>query len=133
LKILVAEDSLMNQIFTRELLKDRGHEVTVVEDGRQALQSLSEKSYDLVLMDIRMPNMDGEEALRIIRQETPKGVDPKIPVIALTAYALKEDSERLMKQGFDAYLSKPIDIQGFERTIAGLEKRSELRKNFDES
>jgi PAS domain S-box-containing protein len=133
LKILVAEDSLMNQIFTRELLKDRGHEVTVVEDGRQALQALSEKSYDLVLMDIRMPNMDGEEALRIIRQETPKGVDPKIPVIALTAYALKEDSERLMKQGFDAYLSKPIDIQGFERTIAGLEKRSELRKNVDES
>ncbi|MCF8105285.1 MAG: PAS domain S-box protein [Desulfohalobiaceae bacterium] len=122
LKILVAEDSPMNQIFTKELLKDQGHDVAIAEDGRQALKALAKEPFDLVLMDIRMPNLDGEQALRIIRHEPPAGVDPHIPVIALTAYGLKEDQKRLLKQGFDGYLAKPIDIQAFEKAIAEVER-----------
>jgi PAS domain S-box-containing protein len=117
LRVLVAEDSPMNQIFTTELLKDGGHDVVVVEDGRKALEALAGERFDLVLMDIRMPNLDGEEALRIIRHETPEGVDRHVPVIALTAHALKEDQDRLLKQGFDGYLSKPVDIQSLEKII----------------
>ncbi|MCF8108273.1 MAG: PAS domain S-box protein [Desulfohalobiaceae bacterium] len=123
LKILVAEDSPMNQIFAAELLKDQGHEVVIAEDGQQALRALAKERFDLVLMDIRMPNLDGEQALRIIRQEPPAGVDPDILVIALTAYGLKEDQERLLKQGFDGYLAKPIDIQAFEKTIVEVQRR----------
>jgi PAS domain S-box-containing protein len=122
LKILVAEDSPMNQIFTQELLTDMGHEVVVVEDGEQVLQTLAKERFDLVLMDIRMPKLDGQEALRIIRHEAPAAIDSNIPVIALTAYALKEDRKRFLKQGFDGYLSKPIDIQAFEMLMAKMEK-----------
>ncbi|MCF8105675.1 MAG: PAS domain S-box protein [Desulfohalobiaceae bacterium] len=122
LKILVAEDSPMNQIFTKELLKDKGHEVVIAGDGQQALQALAEKHFDLVLMDIRMPNLNGEEALRIIRHDTPAGIDPHIPVVALTAYAMKDDQERLMKQGFDGYLAKPIDIAAFEKVVSDIQR-----------
>jgi len=123
LRVLVAEDSPMNQIFTTELLKQAGHDVVVVEDGQQALETLAEEQFDLVLMDIRMPNLDGEEALRIIRHETPAGVDQGIPVVALTAHALKEDRERLLNQGFDGYLSKPVDIQSLERILQNIVQR----------
>jgi CheY-like chemotaxis protein len=112
----------MNQIFTQELLTDMGHEVVVVEDGEQVLQTLAKERFDLVLMDIRMPKLDGQEALRIIRHEAPAAIDSNIPVIALTAYALKEDRKRFLKQGFDGYLSKPIDIQAFEMLMAKMEK-----------
>jgi PAS domain S-box-containing protein len=122
LKILVAEDSKMNQIFTEEMLKDRGHNVVIVEDGQQALRALAMERFDLVLMDIRMPKLDGQEALRAIREESVPGVNPRIPVIALTAYALKEDQESLLRQGFDGYLSKPIDIEAFEKAIADMEQ-----------
>ena len=122
MRILVAEDSPMNRLFTQELLRDQGHEVILAEDGLQALARLAEQRFDLVLMDIRMPNLDGEEALRILRQKPPPGADPQTPVIALTAYALKDDQNRLLEQGFDGYLSKPIDIQTFERTIAEMQQ-----------
>lgn len=118
LRILVADDSVMNQIFIREILAEKGHEVVIAEDGRQALQELSRQAFDLVLMDIRMPGLDGEETLRILRSNPPAGVDPQIPVIALTAYALKKDQKRFLDQGFDAYLSKPVDVQALETIIA---------------
>ena len=118
LKILVAEDSPMNQIFTTELLKDKGHEVMIVEDGRQALQALADYRFDLVLMDIRMPNMDGVEALGSIRSGVSREIDPGIPIIAMTAHALKEDPERLFEFGFDGHLSKPIDMEAFSRPLA---------------
>ncbi len=127
LKILVADDSRMNQMFTAEILRDMGHEVVIAEDGQKALEALARDRFDLVLMDIRMPNLDGQEALRAIREERVPGVNPRLPVIALTAYALREDQERLLGQGFDAYLSKPIDIQSLEKTISNMarEKGSE--------
>ncbi|MCF8105791.1 MAG: response regulator [Desulfohalobiaceae bacterium] len=121
-RILVAEDDRMNQIYTKELLEELGHTVVVVEDGRQALDSLSKGSFDLVLMDIRMPNLDGEEALHIIRHDPPPGVDPNIPVIALTAYALKEDAKRLLEEGFDRHLPKPIETQSLKQALDGVIK-----------
>ncbi|MCF8108618.1 MAG: response regulator [Desulfohalobiaceae bacterium] len=117
LRILVAEDSRMNQIYIRELLQELGHSVVMVEDGRQALDALAQERFDLVLMDIRMPELDGEAALRIIRQDPPAGVDPHIPVIALTAYALKEDAKRLLGQGFDCHLPKPIDEESLQQAL----------------
>ncbi|MCF8105633.1 MAG: response regulator [Desulfohalobiaceae bacterium] len=127
MKILVAEDSPMNQIFTEEILKEQGHETVIVADGQQAIQALAKERFDLVLMDIRMPNLNGEETLRIIRHEPPAGVEPGVPVIALTAYALKEDEKRFLKQGFDGYLAKPIDIQAFEKAISEVEKQKRVR------
>jgi len=117
LHILVAEDSRMNQIYTEQILKELGHTVVLAEDGRQALLALGRERFDLVLMDIRMPNLDGEEALRAIRQEPPEGVDARIPVIALTAYALNDDRDRLLKQGFDGHLAKPIDVQALKAVL----------------
>ncbi len=116
-RILVAEDSRMNQIYIRELLQELGHSAVLVEDGRQALEALAQERFDLVLMDIRMPNLDGEAALRIIRHDPPPGVDPAIPVIALTAYALNEDAERLLGQGFDCHLPKPIETQALQQAL----------------
>jgi PAS domain S-box-containing protein len=123
LRILVAEDNTMNQMFTQELLKDQGHRVSIAEDGREALEYLARQAFDLVLMDIRMPNLDGVEALRIIKQEPPQGINPEIPVIALTAYALKDDQARLLEQGFDGYLAKPIDIEAFESLLDNIGRR----------
>ncbi len=123
LKILAAEDSKMNQIFTKELLTEKGHEVVIVEDGQAALDKLAREKFDLVLMDIRMPNMDGEQALRKIRKDPPAGVDPKTPVIALTAYALKDDKDRFLAQGFSGHLAKPIDIQEFDQLLFDIERQ----------
>ena len=122
LKILAAEDSKMNQIFIEEILKDMGHEVVLVEDGQQALQALAREHFDLVLMDIRMPVLDGLEALRAIREQSIPNIDPQIPVIALTAHAFKENQESLLNQGFDSCLPKPIDIEAFERIISDIER-----------
>jgi PAS domain S-box-containing protein len=122
LKILAADDSKMNQIFIEEMLKDKGHAVVIAEDGQQALEALAKDRFDLVLMDIRMPKLGGKEVLRIIRKGGVPGVDPQLPVIALTAYALKEDQESLLDQGFDGYLAKPIDIAVFEKTLTDMER-----------
>jgi PAS domain S-box-containing protein len=130
LKILVADDSRMNQIFTEEMLKDRGHSVVVAGDGQQALRALAMERFDLVLMDIRMPKLDGQEALRAIREKSVPGVNPKIPVIALTAYAFKEDQESLLRQGFDGYLSKPMDIEAFEKAISDMEQTESSEDTF---
>ena len=125
-KILVAEDCPVNQIYITELLQERGHETVVVEDGRTALDTLAKERFDLVLMDIRMPGMSGETALRIIRHETPPGIDPGIPVLAVTAHALKEDRERLLQSGFDGHLAKPIDTQAFDKALSTLERLKRL-------
>ncbi len=126
LKVLVAEDSRMNQLFTEELLKDNGHTVVIAEDGHEALQALSRETFDLVLMDIRMPNLNGEEALHLIRNDPPHGVNPHIPVVALTAHALKDDQDHFLKQGFNGYLPKPIDIQNFEQVIHNVQMQTQI-------
>jgi CheY-like chemotaxis protein len=107
LKILLAEDNLVNQRITVRMLEKRGHSVTVAGTGREALEALNQSLYDLVLMDVQMPDMGGFEATAIIR-ENEQQTNTHIPIIALTAHAMKGDEERCLSVGMDAYVSKPI-------------------------
>jgi two-component system sensor histidine kinase/response regulator len=107
LRILLTEDNLVNQKLASRLLEKRGHHVAVAGNGREALAALARESYDLVLMDLQMPEMGGIEAVAAIRAQE-KGTDVHQPVIALTAHAMKGDRERCLDAGMDGYLSKPI-------------------------
>jgi CheY-like chemotaxis protein len=107
LKILVAEDNPVNQVVAARLLERRGHEVTVVANGREAIAAIQRAGFDLVLMDVQMPEMDGFEATAAIRQaET--GTGRHLPIFALTARTMKGDAERCRLAGMDGYLPKPI-------------------------
>ena len=110
LRILLVEDDEINNTFGTSLLERLGLDVTSVMNGRECLATLERKTFDLVLMDISMPIMNGEEALKSIRlkeQET----HLHQPVIALTAYSLRGDKERFLKEGFDGYISKPLEAK----------------------
>lgn len=114
LRILCAEDGPTHQIIIRSILEDMGHQVEIAEDGLAALKLLSEREFDLVLMDGRMPRMNGEEAARCIRAgglADLKVLSPSVSVIALTADAGREDRDRYLAAGMDGFLSKPIDEQ----------------------
>jgi CheY-like chemotaxis protein len=103
----LAEDNLVNQRLVRRILEKEGHYVVVVENGREALEALKKQTFDLVLMDVQMPEMDGFEATRAIR-ESETLTRAHIPIVALTAHAMKGDQDRCLAAGMDAYLSKPI-------------------------
>lgn len=107
LHILLAEDFEVNRKLLEPFLAQHGHEVTPVENGEQAMEMLSRQRFDMVLMDIKMPVMDGIEATRRIRQHTDIDI-AGIPVIALTAHAIKGDRERFLAAGMDEYITKPI-------------------------
>jgi two-component system sensor histidine kinase/response regulator len=105
--ILLAEDNVAAQLVGKKTLEKIGYTVQVASNGMEALQMLEEKEFDLVLMDVEMPQMDGLEATRVIRErEAVSG--QHIPILAVTAYATKEDQERCLKAGADGYLSKPV-------------------------
>ncbi|MHB0960858.1 MAG: response regulator [Pirellulaceae bacterium] len=106
LRILVAEDSVMNQKLALGLL-GTDHEVTVVADGRQATSLVKQERFDVVLMDVQMPVMDGLEATRLIRAHE-RSTDQHVPIVAMTAHAMKGDRERCLAAGMDYYVSKPI-------------------------
>jgi two-component system sensor histidine kinase/response regulator len=107
LNILLAEDNLVNQRVAVSLLEKAGHRVTVANNGRQALDRWSSQEFDLILMDVQMPEIDGLEATAMIRAREAK-TGQHVPIIALTAHAMKGDQERCLAIGMDAYLSKPI-------------------------
>jgi len=104
-RILVAEDNAVNRELLREMLEVFGCDVVEARDGHEALATMEESAPDLVLLDINMPGMNGFDVLKRIR-EHPTFSD--IPVFAVTAYAMKEDQERVLEAGFHAYLPKPI-------------------------
>ncbi len=107
LNILLAEDNHFNQMLVRALLGKRGHRVTVVGDGRAAVEAFSQGGYDLILMDVQMPEMDGLQATRAIRrQEQASG--GHIPIVAMTAHAMDSDRQRCQEAGMDAYIVKPV-------------------------
>ncbi len=108
LHILLAEDQPINQVLTVRLLQKRGHSVVVAANGREALDRWIRESFDLVLMDMQMPEMDGFEATRMIRRRE-EGTSHHVPILALTACAFPGDRERCLEVGCDDYLSKPID------------------------
>jgi PAS domain S-box-containing protein len=118
LRILLAEDNKVNRLFLTRFLSNAGHRVVSVENGREVLDILPKKRFDLILMDIQMPELDGLEATRRIRSASGRKFDPKIPIIALTAYAMKGDKERFLEAGMNDYVTKPIDFNVLGRSIA---------------
>lgn len=119
LRILVAEDETINLMALRLNLEKCGHSAACARDGREALKLLAEQPFDLILMDIQMPGMDGLEATGIIRSSSDPAVRG-IPIIALTAHAMKGDREKFMAAGMDGYLSKPLDFEELQKTISAL-------------
>jgi two-component system, sensor histidine kinase and response regulator len=114
--VLLAEDNTINQRLATRLLEKRGHRVTVANNGQEAIAHLQKSSFDLVLMDVQMPLMDGLEAARMIRkQEKETGIHQ--PIVALTAHAVKGDQERCEAAGMDGYLAKPIRPEDLEAVL----------------
>jgi polar amino acid transport system substrate-binding protein len=108
MKILVADDNLGNQLLVERLLDKWGHKSVVVENGKKALDAMKNDKFDLILMDVNMPEMNGFLATSVIRKREKEQELERIPIIALTAHALKGDRERCLKAGMDGYVSKPI-------------------------
>jgi two-component system, sensor histidine kinase and response regulator len=123
LRILLAEDNFVNQRLACRLLEKRGHSVTVVANGKEALVRLEQEPFDLALMDVQMPEMDGVEATAAIRaREQETGLH--LPIIAITAHAMKGDREKYLASGMDAYLPKPIRQQDLWNLIEGFPRAS---------
>jgi two-component system, sensor histidine kinase and response regulator len=116
LDILLAEDNIVNQKLATRLLEKRGHKVMVVGNGREALAALTHKSYDLVLMDVQMPELDGISATTMLREKE-KLTGTHQVVIAMTALVMKNDRERCLAAGMDGYLSKPIRPQELDEVL----------------
>jgi PAS domain S-box-containing protein len=119
LKILLAEDNRVNQVLAVRLLEKRGHSVVLVETGKAALKALQTESFDLALMDIQMPEMDGLEATARVREHE-RATGMHIPIVAMTAHAMTGDKERCLEAGMDAYISKPLSVKELFATIEGL-------------
>jgi CheY-like chemotaxis protein len=117
LHILLAEDNRTNQMVGRRLLEKLGHLVDVANDGGEALAMLARKHYDAVLMDCQMPDIDGYMAARQIRDGRVSGLDPGIPIIALTAHAMPSDREKCLAAGMDDYVSKPVSLEELSATL----------------
>ena len=119
LRVLVAEDNPVNQKVAVGLLERAGHRVVVAENGRQALAAFGAERFDLVLMDVQMPELDGLEATAAIR-ESERGSGRRVPIVAVTAHAMKGDAERCLAAGMDAYLAKPLQPGELVATITRL-------------
>jgi CheY-like chemotaxis protein len=107
LSILLAEDNPMNQKLATRLLEKRGHKITTVANGREAVEAVNQNHFDLVLMDVQMPEMDGWKATQAIRHKE-EVTGGHIPILALTAHAMKEYEERCYQAGMDGFLTKPL-------------------------
>jgi PAS domain S-box-containing protein len=120
LRVLVAEDNAVNQRVATGMLERAGHRAVVVENGRQALAALARERFDLALMDVQMPELDGLEATAAIRADERERGARRLPIVALTAHAMKGDAERCLAAGMDAYLAKPLQPRELAAAIASL-------------
>jgi two-component system sensor histidine kinase/response regulator len=127
LRVLLAEDNRVNQLVAMRILEKLGHRVTVVSNGREAVSAVKSDTFDLIVMDVQMPEMDGLDATQAIRtlEET---TSRHIPIIAVTAHAMKGDRERCLPVGMDAYTSKPIRSRELEQAIAQVLRPSNSSK-----
>jgi len=145
LNILLAEDEIVNQKIATKLLEMHGHAVSVAHNGRQAFDLVRNEKFDMIFMDVQMPEMDGLEATCKIR-ELEKDSGRHIPIVAMTAFAMKGDRERCLNAGMDAYISKPLEIEeifsvidglffsaGSERSLTKHETRRQMQPSFDEA
>jgi signal transduction histidine kinase/DNA-binding response OmpR family regulator len=117
-RILLAEDNLVNRKFALALLDKMGYRADAVVDGVEVLEALRSQRYDLVLMDIQMPRMDGFEATKAIRRSDPEELDPSVPIVAMTAHAMTGDRERCLEIGMDDYVPKPVEPEALQRALA---------------
>ncbi len=130
LRVLLAEDNPINQTLATITLEECGHLVTVANNGREAVQAYQRGGFDVILMDVQMPELDGFEATAEIRKlEAQK--DTHIPIIAVTAHAMKGDRERCLAAGMDDYITKPIDIDQLQETLE--QYTPELAQKSDDS
>ena len=118
LKILLAEDNVVNQKVAQVLLERQGHTVTVVPNGALAVAANASAMFDVILMDVQMPEMDGFEATRAIRERESGERNSRVPIVAMTAHALASDQARCLAAGMDGYVSKPIQIATLLQVIA---------------
>ena len=118
LHVLVAEDNSVNQRLALRLLEKRGHRVKIVGNGAQAIEALAQDDFDVVLMDVQMPEMDGFQATAAIREQERASGD-HMPIIAMTAHAMRGDRERCLEAGMDDYISKPLRAEDFYQVVEG--------------
>lgn len=117
MSVLVAEDNVVNQRLATRILEKQGYTVTLAANGREAVEEFERHTFDLVLMDIQMPEVDGFQATAAIR-EREKGGSTHIPIIAMTAHAFESDRRRCLEAGMDAYLSKPVHVEDLLQLLA---------------
>ncbi|BAH73653.1 PAS domain S-box protein [Solidesulfovibrio magneticus] len=125
-RILVAEDDTISLITAKRMLEKSGYSVSAAKNGQEALQRLTEESFDLILMDVQMPIMDGVEATKAIRGASNLGAKSSVPIVAMTAYAMTGDKETFLAAGMDDYISKPVDKAALAEVI---ERVLSLKRN----
>ena len=135
-RILLAEDNITNQIVAKGILEKFGYYVDAVANGIEAVRSLEKIPYDLVLMDLQMPELDGLEATRMIRDAASKVIHPDIPVIAMTANAMAGDREKCLNAGMNDYISKPVDpiilAEKIEKWLIRIQPRNQEQPTVDQ-
>ena len=128
LKVLLVEDNLTNQKVAQTLLSRYGINVETASNGREALRLLAQKRYDAVLMDVQMPDLDGYETTAAIRDPKSEVLDHHVPIIAMTAHALRGDREKCLEAGMDDYVSKPFKIQELLSALSRNSKRTAFQE-----
>jgi CheY-like chemotaxis protein len=123
LNILLAEDNVVNQLLMQRLLNKRGHRVTIADTGKAVLAALERDSFDLVFMDVQMPELDGFEATSEIRRREAQTRE-HLTIIALTAHAMAGDRERCLASGMDGYMTKPIDPKELDEMLKSFQPAS---------
>ncbi len=116
-KVLVVEDNPLNMELVLEILRAQGYTAHEAIDGEEAIGKADKEAYDLILMDIELPGMDGVEVAKIIKRKY-----KNLPIIALTSYAMKGDRERFLAAGFDEYVSKPLEVIDFIKRLEKYKK-----------
>jgi len=121
-RVLLVEDNLMNRRLAQFLLKSQGYIVYEATDGQEALELAKAHLPDLILMDLQLPGLDGFTATRILKEDA---TTKDIPVVALTAYAMRGDAERALEAGCNGYITKPIDTKEFPKMVASFLKQKQ--------
>ncbi len=130
MSILVAEDTPANQKVIRAILEKRGHQVQIANNGREAVDRIKQRTFDVILMDVQMPTMDGLQATQLIRQLS-KPAQAEIPIVAMTAHARREDRRKCLAAGMDAYVAKPIDAGKLVHLVESVKRRTEEMLSSD--
>ncbi|MGA8939699.1 MAG: response regulator [Acidobacteriaceae bacterium] len=132
LRVLLAEDNPVNQTLAMRILQKLGHNVHVVNNGREALERSQAEEFDVILMDVQMPEMDGLEATTAIR-DAEGSTGKHVPIVAMTAHAMKGDKEKCLSAGMDGYLSKPIRVDGLKQALAETTKAQSMHQPSEQN